>query len=243
MENSLNQFSPTDSFEDIRTRILLATAELIAGGGREAATTRAVASKAAVQAPTIYRLFGDKEGLLDAVAEHGMAAYVAEKSSREPHPDPVQDLRNGWDLHVEFGLAHPGLFSILSDNLRPQSPAAAAGLNVLRRRIEQIARAGRLRVSEDRALALTQSFCIGTVMHLLNTPTDKRDPDLSGNACEALLNAITGEAKRHRKAGVAGLAVALRASLNETNVLSAGEQHLLEEILVRIAANDTHRQK
>jgi AcrR family transcriptional regulator len=36
--------------------------------GRRAVTTRAVAAGAGVQAPTIYRLFGDKDGLLDALA-------------------------------------------------------------------------------------------------------------------------------------------------------------------------------
>ena len=67
---------------DVRERIIAAAAKLIAAGGRDAATTRAVAAAAAVQAPTIYRLFGDKRGLLDAVAGHGMAAYLAEKAAR-----------------------------------------------------------------------------------------------------------------------------------------------------------------
>ena len=86
---------------------------------------RAVVAAAAVQAPTIYRLFGDKRGLLDAVAERSLAAYIAEKSAREPHPDPVQDLRDGWDTHVAFGLAHPGLFAIMSGDPHPHplSPA------------------------------------------------------------------------------------------------------------------------
>ena len=86
---------------------------------------RAVVAAAAVQAPTIYRLFGDKRGLLDAVAERSLAAYIAEKSAREPHPDPVQDLRDGWDTHVAFGLAHPGLFAIMSGDPcpHPLSPA------------------------------------------------------------------------------------------------------------------------
>jgi AcrR family transcriptional regulator len=82
------------------------TAGLIAAGGREAANTRAVAADAAVQAPTIYRLFGDKRGLLDAVAEASLAHCVAEKSTRRPLADPVRDLREGWDLHVAFGLAY-----------------------------------------------------------------------------------------------------------------------------------------
>ena len=40
----------------MRERILEAAHRLIATGGKEAATTRAVAAAASVQAPTIYRL-------------------------------------------------------------------------------------------------------------------------------------------------------------------------------------------
>ncbi len=223
--------------DDVRARIVAAAAGLIASGGREAATTRAVAAAAAVQAPTIYRLFGDKRGLLDAVAEHGLAAYVAEKSTREPHPDPVQELRDGWDMHVSFGLAHPGLFAIMSGDpqTRPPSPAVAVGLGVLRRRIRNIALAGRLRVSEERAVALLQSVCVGTVLTLLGEPEERRDLGLSGAAREAVVAAIAGEAVAPVDSGLGGVAAALRVSLDRTSVLTGGERHLLEELLDRIS--------
>ena len=221
--------------DDVRTRIVVAAAGLIASGGRDAATTRAVAAAAAVQAPTIYRLFGDKRGLLDAVAEHGLAAYVAEKSVREPHGDPVQELRDGWDMHVAFGLAHPGLFAIMSGDPRPLSPAVAAGMDVLRRRIRNIALAGRLRTSEPRAVALLQSACVGTVLTLLGEAEARRDPGLSASAREAVLAAITGEAISSADPVPGAAAAALRASLERTTVLSAGERHLLGELLDRIA--------
>ena len=52
-----------------RERILRSTMELLARGGREAVTTRAVGNAAGVQSPTIYRQFGDMRGLLDEVAD------------------------------------------------------------------------------------------------------------------------------------------------------------------------------
>ncbi len=224
--------------DDARARIIVAATGLIASGGRDAATTRAVAAAAGVQAPTIYRLFGDKRGLLDAVAEHGLAAYVAGKGLREPHPDPVQDLRDGWDMHVAFGLAHPGLFGIMAGDPhpRPPSPVAAAGLYVLWRRIRAIALAGRLRTSEERAVALLQSAGTGTVLTLLGQPPGKRDAGLSVAAREAVVAAITSDAAAPSAPGSSGLAAALRASLDQTSVLSGGERHLLEELLDRIAA-------
>jgi AcrR family transcriptional regulator len=232
------------STEDVRARIVAAASALIAAGGRDAATTRAVATAAGVQAPTIYRLFGDKRGLLDAVAEQGLVAYVAEKSARTPHPDPVQDLRDGWDMHVAFGLAHPGLFTIMSDYPEPRSAArpparvVAAGMDVLRRRIKNIALAGRLCVSEDRAIAMLQSVCIGTVFKLIGQPEKERDPGLSEATREALVAAITGEAIALAASGPSGAAAALRASLGLTSLLSAGERLMLEELLDRIADGD-----
>lgn len=223
--------------DDVRTRIVEAAARLIASSGRDAATTRAVSAAARVQAPTIYRLFGDKRGLLDAVAQHGLAVYVAEKAAREPHPDPVQDLRDGWDMHVAFGLAHPGLFAIMAGDPqpRPLSPAAAAGLDVLRRRIRNIALAGRLRVSEERAVALLQSMCLGAVLMLLGQSEERRDPGLSEAAREAVVAATTGETIALADPGPSGAAAALRASLDRTVVLTGGERRLLEELLDRIA--------
>ena len=226
--------------ENVRDRIVSAAEALIAFGGSAAATTRAVAAAAGVQAPTIYRLFGDKRGLLDAVAQHGVAEYVAGKSLRVPHPDPVQDLRQGWDVHVAFGLEHPGLFAIMSVDPREGtiSPAVAAGLDVLRQRIRNIALAGRLKVSEARALALVQSVCVGTVLTLLGEPVDRRDVGLSDVAREATMAAITGEAAA-ASTGPAGTAAALSALLDQVSVLSAGEKLLMEELLDRIANGGT----
>ena len=225
---------------DLRARIVAAASDLIATGGRDAATTRAVAAAAGVQAPTIYRLFGDKQGLLDAVAQAGLAAYVAEKAEREPHPDPVQELREGWDMHVAFGLAHPGLFSIMASDPRPRptAPAVGKGLDVLHRRIRNIALAGRLRLSEARAAALLQAMGNGTVLTLLSTPEDRRDPGLSASAREALIHAITGEAAVAETAVPSAAAAALRASLDQTDSLRTGERAFLQELLDRIADAD-----
>ena len=90
--------------EAARARILAAAADLLARGGRDALTTRAVSAAAGVQAPTIYRIFGDKRGLLDAVAAHGMEKYVAKKKARAPHADPLDDVRASWDMNVAFGV-------------------------------------------------------------------------------------------------------------------------------------------
>lgn len=221
-----------------RDRILTAAAALIDQGGLDALTTRAVAVAAGVQPPTIYRLFGDKRGLLDAVALHRLEAYVAEKSIRAPNPDPVQDLRDGWDMHVAFGLAHPGVFAILSGDpgTGPTSDPVKAGLEVLRRRVRNVALAGRLKTSEERAINLLRSVGTGTVFTLLAQPETERDLGLSIAARESVMSTIIGEtADPQAGFGPNAAAATLRASMDRTSVLTNGERQLLMELLDRIA--------
>jgi AcrR family transcriptional regulator len=219
---------------DMRERILAAAAALIRAHGPEAATTRAGAAAASAQAPVIYRLFGDKDALLDAVAEYELAAYVTSKKKRAPHSDPVEELRNGWDRHVAFGLAHPGLFSIMTRN--PRSPAAVAGLKVLAGRVHAIAVAGRLRGSEERATALVHAACVGTVLTLLVEGNQQTHAELSMDAREAALTAITAQKRPSADVSVKSAATTLRARLAQSSgVLTQGERGLLDELLLRLS--------
>jgi len=126
---------------DTRERILNAAARMVAGAGVDALTTRAVAAAAGCQAPTIYRLFGDKQGLLDAVAERVLATYAAQTLHKPPLKDVLEDLRCAWDEHVAFGLAHPAVYRLMTAASRSgqPSPAATMGLEALRRRVWSVA--------------------------------------------------------------------------------------------------------
>jgi AcrR family transcriptional regulator len=223
--------------EELRERILRATLQLITDGGADAATTRSVAAAAGVQAPAIYRLFGDKRGLLDAAAAYAVTRYVSGKGAQKPLPDPVDDLRQGWDRHVAFGLAHPGVFVLM----RSDSPGGAmsealeAGERVLRAKVHRVALAGRLRVTEERAITLMHATGIGIIEALLAQPPATRDLELSVISREAMLAAITTRTALGVKAGVAGAANSLRASLDGLTALSTGERALMSELLERIA--------
>jgi AcrR family transcriptional regulator len=222
---------------DPRTRIVDAAAELLARDGRDAVTTRAVATAAGVQAPTIYRLFGDKRGLLEAVAERGYASFLDQKTVRAPGPDPVEDLRAGWDLHAAFGLANPDLYALMYADPRPGAvPAAsAAAEEMLAQHIGRVAAAGRLRVSERRAAELVRACGRGAVLTMLATPVDERDPQLLVDAREAVIAAITTDAPAVDGAGPAAAASALRAALDQTDALSDAERRLMAEWLERLA--------
>ncbi|WP_293911899.1 TetR/AcrR family transcriptional regulator [Deinococcus sp.] len=231
------EVNPAHDSTGLRERVLVAATDLLAREGAEALTTRAVAAAASIQAPTLYRLFGDKRNLMDAVAEHGFLTYLKAKQVRVSGPDPVENLRAGWDLHIDFGLSNPALFSMMSGTLRAEaeSPAAAAGLEHLKRQIKALAVAGRLRVSENRAADLMRAAGRGTVLTLLEMPEDRRDLGLSELAREAVIAAIVTDLSAVRAAGAVGAAVTLRASLPDAPALTNGERILLTEWLDRLA--------
>ncbi|MGI8446298.1 MAG: TetR/AcrR family transcriptional regulator [Streptosporangiaceae bacterium] len=223
-----------------RDRIVAAAAGLLAEGGRDAVSTRAVSAAAGVQAPAIYRLFGDKQGLLDAVATHGFTAYLDSKTDVKPGDDPVEDLRAGWDLHISFALANPAVYSLMYGEPRAAAsppPAAGAAAGVLATHIRRIAEAGRLRVGEERAAQLVHAAGSGTALTLIALPEDRRDPALSGLAREAVIAAVTTGTRSPEQPGPVSAAVALRALLPQTSVLTTYERALLHEWLDRIASS------
>ncbi|WP_328321157.1 TetR/AcrR family transcriptional regulator [Streptomyces sp. NBC_00388] len=226
---------------DPRQRVIEAAADLLAREGRDAVTTRAVAVAAGLQPPAIYRLFGDKAGLLDAVSEYGFASFLATKQGRrtEPEPqDPIEDLRAGWDLAVEFGLANPALYSLMySEPTREASAAFQAGMKILMGRIRRLAAGGWLRVDEELAAALIHATARGAVLTWLSTPEDRRDPALLSTLRESMVAAVTNEEPAVRTAGPAGAARALQAALPDQTTLSGAEQHLLGEWLTRLASD------
>jgi AcrR family transcriptional regulator len=224
---------------DTRSKIIDVAARLLQEQGPAAVTTRGVAQAAGVQAPTIYRLFGDKDGLLDAVAEHVMATYVSAKSAiveaaSAENVDPLDDLRAGWETQIDFSLANPALFALLSAPGRGlHSPAARSGLDVLRSRVGRVASAGRLRVSEQRAVDLIRAGGTGAVLALLSMPPDERDPGLTDAMYEAVLREILTDAPEVSGSSPIAAAVAVRALAPRLGMLSDAERKLLSEWLDR----------
>jgi AcrR family transcriptional regulator len=224
---------------DTRSKIVAVAARLLREQGPAAVTTRGVAEAAGVQAPTIYRLFGDKDGLLDAVTEHVMATYVSAKAAiveaaSADHVDPLDDLRAGWETQIDFGIANPALFRLLSDPGRLQhSPAAQSGQHVLAARVQRVAMTGRLRVSEQRAADLIQAAGTGAIQTLLATPPGQRDPGLADDMYEAVLRQILTDIPERAESGSRATAVALRAIAPRLGMLTDAERQLLAEWLDR----------
>lgn len=236
--------------EATRERIVRAAARLLSTQGRDGVTTRSVGAAAGVQAPTIYRLFGDMQGLLDAATAAGFADYLARKVAQAPSDDPVEDLRAGWDLHVAFGLENPAFYVLMYGRPEPASrPGAAAEAHeILLGLVRRVAAAGRLTVSVDRAAEMVHAAGMGVVMTLLVVEPEERDLTLSSQLREAVLGAITAPADSIAAPAAAPdvtrRALALQAALDDADTeMTTGERALFEELLERLASVPTRTAK
>jgi AcrR family transcriptional regulator len=222
-----------------RAHIVDVAAQLLREHGPDAVTTRGVAQAAGTQPPVIYRLFQDKDGLLDAVAEYVFARYVADKALAPDVGDPVADLRAAWGAHIGFHLANPGLSALFADPRRDaHSPAAIAGVDVLRSRVRRIAAIGRLRVAEERAVDLIRAAGAGAVHTLLAVPAEQRDLALAEALYDAVMGAILTDGPGLEADGATGstaAVVAFRTVVPNLSELTDAERALLSEWLDRVA--------
>lgn len=190
-----------------------------------------------------YRLFGDKDGLLEAVAERVMADFVARKAAEvaasTERIDPVADLRDGWYRQVEFGLAHPALFHLVGDPERVvRSEAARQGRQVLAERVRRAAATGRLRVDESRAADMMAAAANGAVRVLLSTPEASEHSPLADDLWRAVAAAILTDTPDEQTDPVLAAVVGFRTVAPHVGGLSDAERSLLLDWLERIVAAD-----
>ncbi|WBQ03998.1 TetR/AcrR family transcriptional regulator [Kribbella sp. CA-293567] len=216
--------------QNTRDRLLLAAAELLQSTGT--VSTRAVCERAGVQAPTLYHHFGSKQGLIDAVANHGFTQYTAVESSG----DPLGDLREGWDRHVRFGLEHPSFYALLYGRAEPGKPCAvtAPAHAALRERFSEAALKGLLKVPAEDAAKQVFAANVGVTLTLITQP----DPDfaLSERVREAALAGVLNSTAEGALTTRASAALTLGAMLrDDSGDLTPGENALLAELLDRLA--------
>jgi AcrR family transcriptional regulator len=223
---------------DTRQRILEVTAELLQRSGVEPPSTRAICEAAGVSAPTLYHHFGDKDGLYDAVVQYGFESYLRAKHALVRTDDPVDDLRRAWDTHVQFGVTHPALYTLMYGTPRAgvSSPAAAEADAVLVDLLERVARAGRLRVPLERAIAMIAAACVGSALQAIRAGYD---PAVGDQLRDSVLAAVVTErAPRKKTASVSSAANQLSALLREregeNGALSGEELALLNLWLARL---------
>ncbi|MGA5048572.1 TetR/AcrR family transcriptional regulator [Streptomyces arboris] len=224
-----------------RTRILQVAARLVGDSPDGDISTRAVCEAAQVGAPALYRHFGDKEGLLSAVVDHGFEQYLATKREREASADPVEDLRRGWDSHVEFAVRNPNLYRLMNSPAMRTPPAAALESHrILTRDLERAAAQGRIRVAPELAAQMVMSANVGVALMLVARPATFDDPGLSRRVRDAVHASILTPdpgAGAQEEAEVPSAAARLSALLRRAQGpgLSTAEAALMKEWLDRVA--------
>ena len=224
---------------DMRTQMLEAAEGLLDASPDGDISTRAVCEAVGVGAPMLYRLFGDKAGLLSAVVDYGFDRYLATKRAAEPSDDPVADLRSGWDTHVAFALAHPTVYRLMySPSFSAVPSAATEALRLLLEVLDRCAAAGRLRVEPAVAAQTIMSANVGVALSLVTQPDVYVDPDLSSRVRDAVhARLLVTDQPTPRTSDVATTALQLSAQLRASpgSDLTGAELALLLEWLARLA--------
>jgi len=151
----------------LRPEILSAAASLVAEGGADALSLRAIARRAGVTAPAIYAHFKDIDAVRNAVVAETfseLADWLARGA--QDRTDPVDRLRATCRAYVDYGFRNPRQYAILfstpfelPDLESPKSLATMQGGNafaILLDAIKACVDAGRSRSTriEDDAAAV-----------------------------------------------------------------------------------------
>jgi AcrR family transcriptional regulator len=222
-----------------RSAIIEAAADLLAHAPSGDISTRAVCEAAGVQQPAIYRLFGDKEGLLAATVDHVWDEYLGMKRSAERSADPLEDLRSGWDSHTRFALAHPNAYRLLfGSGAVGQAGSAAEAMRLLREVLDRLAAQGRLRLDPEVAARLVMTANTGVALALILRPELYPDLTLSTMLRDIVHGALVSDVAPASDPGEPDrvAAITLRNTLpaRSGELFTDNEARLLDEWLERI---------
>lgn len=136
---------------DTESEILDAAEALLEAHGSAGLTTRAVCEAAGVKAPTIYHHFGDKSGLERALIQRGLAEFMQRKRAPLASADPLEQLRFGWDVALEFALKRPALYALFAQHARTQPTLVADAYALMHARVQRLVDMGRFSGPVDAA--------------------------------------------------------------------------------------------
>lgn len=177
---------------DTETAILDAAAALLEAQGPAGLTTRAVCEAAGVKAPTLYHHFGDKDGLERALVQRGMADFMRRKHQPPASADPLEQLRAGWDVALDFALKRPALYALFAHHARAQPALVADAYALMHARVQRLVDLGRFRGPVDAAARAVWAASNGALA-LVHLGAARKDVEA---ASDLLFNAVVGELSR-----------------------------------------------
>jgi AcrR family transcriptional regulator len=132
--------------EATKAEILDAAWELVRAEGLAALSLRDLARKVGMQAPSLYSYFDSKHAIYDAMFLQGNQELLARYEALPELDDPVEDLRAGSRLFVQFGVEDPARAQLLFMRTIPGFEPSQETYDVAKRVVElgqsRMARAG-----------------------------------------------------------------------------------------------------
>jgi AcrR family transcriptional regulator len=99
--------------EATKAEILDAAWELVRAEGLAALSLRDLAAKVGMRAPSLYSYFESKHAIYDAMFLQGNLELLARYEALPEYDDPVEGLRAGARLFVQFGVEDPARSQLL----------------------------------------------------------------------------------------------------------------------------------
>lgn len=157
---------------DDRTRVALITAaeELVAQGGPDALSVRAVAQRAGTTTRAVYSLFESKDGLVAALAQRAFELLLATVTRLPESEDPAADLVDAGVLGFRRLVSeHPALYRIafqrVVPGLQPRPGLADArgrAISLLTHKVQRLEAAGLLDAKSPREAVIEfNAMCEG----------------------------------------------------------------------------------
>jgi AcrR family transcriptional regulator len=193
---------PREHDDDTAAALRAAAERLVADGGPDALTVRAVAEEVGTTTRAIYSIFGSKDGLVATLAEQAFDLLRTGIDALPETDDPARDLIDaGAVMYRRFVREHPSLFRIAFQRIVPElvlgpelTEARArswARLEAKVRRLEDAGLLGALSVNE--AAVAFNAMCEGLANAELRGGTLRQLPPDQGerawrDAFEALVH-------------------------------------------------------
>ena len=180
------------------------------------------------------------------MVDFGWAAFLETKSTVAAvvHEHVADDVRAGWDNHLEFALENPNFYKLMwSPAVAASSVAVREAYQMLYERLELGAARGQLRMSAETAARMVLSAVTGAALSLISRPDLSGDGAFATQLREAVIASITVHAAstaqqrvREAEPTIATTAATLSSKLTaEDTPLTEPERALMQQWLTTLA--------
>ncbi|GAB2913937.1 TetR/AcrR family transcriptional regulator [Nonomuraea fastidiosa] len=148
------------SHDELRSRLLDVAVNLLQSDGPDSLTMRRIAAEAGCTTTVIYTMFGNREGLAEALYLEGFERFRRYLEAVPPRRNPYEHLTALSPAYRQACLSEPGYYSLMFERAIPgfepserARTLARAALNILDRVIADCISAGYLVPTQPRKIA------------------------------------------------------------------------------------------